>query len=164
MIMESSFSEDSLKKKIDSKITKKPVSYQDYTLPSNRIGRVNFKTTAVVQALNKVTAKTSILEIKIGERVEFGNLILVAKKCWKAPSDRRPENKVLLEVFNKNFDKSPHNIEKIKSEIEEKGTNKKRIFYGWMFSSSPSISGLEHPIYDITAISCKNDLDQLKNL
>jgi hypothetical protein len=38
----------------------------------------------------------------------------------------------------------------------EEKLQEKRIFYGWMFSSSPSVSSLEHPIYDITALNCKN--------
>jgi hypothetical protein len=100
---------------------------------------VAFYSTAVVQALNKITAKTSILEMKIGDNVTFGTLTIIARKCWKSGSDQRPESKILLEVLDSNNDKS----------------NKTRVFYGWMFSSSPSISGLEHPIYDITAISCK---------
>ncbi len=100
---------------------------------------VAFYSTAVVQALNKITAKTSILEMKIGDNVTFGTLTIIARKCWKSGSDQRPESKILLEVLDSNNDK----------------TNKTRVFYGWMFSSSPSISGLEHPIYDITAISCK---------
>lgn len=98
----------------------------------------NFYNTAVVQNLNKTTAKTSILEMKIGDVIRFGQIQIIAHKCWQAPLDQRPENKILLEV------------------LENKEGKNIRIFYGWMFSSSPSISGLEHPIYDLTAINCKN--------
>ncbi len=97
-----------------------------------------FYKTAVVQGLNKTTAKTSILEIKIGQRIQFGKIAIIAHKCWQAPLDQKPESKILLEVLD------------VKSPEEEK-----RIFYGWMFASSPSISGLEHPIYDIIALNCK---------
>lgn len=108
--------------------------------PDNDISR--FNNVAVVQALNKTTAKTSILNLKVGEKTSFGSLKLIAHKCWQSPLEQKPENKILLEIFE------------FRNESEEK-TQEKRIFYGWMFSSSPSISSLEHPIYDITALNCK---------
>jgi len=109
--------------------------------PENDLSR--FNNMAVVQALNKTTAKTSILNLKIGEKISFGSLKIIAHKCWQSPLEQKPENKILLEIFE------------FKNESEEK-YSEKRIFYGWMFSSSPSISSLEHPIYDITALNCKN--------
>lgn len=97
---------------------------------------------AIVQALNKTTAKTSYLELKVGEKFSFGNIVITPHKCWQSPLSKKPENKILLEVSE------------VKNEANDK-TFEKRIFFGWMFSSSPSISGLEHPIYDIIAINCK---------
>ena len=93
---------------------------------------------AILQGLNKITAKTSALKVKVGEKTNFGSLSIEVKKCWKSPPDQNPENKILLKI----------------SEVDGDGLDNV-IFYGWMFSSSPSISGLEHPIYDIIAISCK---------
>jgi len=98
-----------------------------------------FFNVAVIQGLNKTTAKTSALEMKIEDKIHFGQISIIAHKCWQAPLDQKPESKILVEVFE--------------SKNNEPET---RIFYGWMFASSPSISGLEHPIYDLTAISCKN--------
>jgi hypothetical protein len=96
-----------------------------------------FYNIAVIQGLNKTTAKTSRLEMRIGDKINFGQITMVAHKCWQSSLDQKPESKILLEVF------------------EQKEGAQRRIFYGWMFASSPSISGLEHPIYDLTAISCK---------
>ncbi len=111
-------------------------------LGSDKIDPSRFFSVAVVQGLNKTTARTSILEMKIGDKINFGSLRIIARKCWQAPLEQKPESKILIEVFEtKNEDG------------EEKET---RIFYGWMFASSPSISGIEHPIYDLTAISCRN--------
>jgi len=101
-----------------------------------------FYSIATIQVLNKTTAKTSLVDLKIGQKISFVNLKVIAHKCWQAPLDQRPESKILLEIFEK------------KSEGEKE--IEKRIFYGWMFTSSPSISGIEHPIYDLTAISCRN--------
>jgi hypothetical protein len=102
----------------------------------DEIDQSNFLDLAILQNLNKITTKINNLEIKVGEEVKSGRLYIKIHKCWKAPLYEKPENKILLEVFQNNNDK------------------KERIFYGWMFSSSPSLSGLEHPIYDITAIEC----------
>ncbi|MBM3589794.1 MAG: DUF2155 domain-containing protein [Alphaproteobacteria bacterium] len=97
---------------------------------------------AIVQALNKTTAKTSILELKVGEKFIFGSIKIIPHRCWQSPLDQKPENKILLEIFESKTDSDDKIVEK-------------RIFYGWMFSSSPSVSGLEHPIYDIIALNCK---------
>jgi len=112
---------------------------ENQKLTIDKIDQSNFSGTAILQGLNKVMAKTSELRIKVGEQIEFGKLTIKAKKCWRSPPEQRPENKILLEIV----------------ESDNDGI-KKTIFYGWMFSSSPSISGLEHPIYDIAAIECKN--------
>ena len=114
---------------------------KNYQVSADKINSSYFFDTAVIQGLDKTIAKTSNLKIKIGENVIFGNLEIIAHRCWQAPLAQKPESKILLEIF-----------ETTNSDQE----NKKRIFYGWIFASSPSISGLEHPIYDLTAISCIN--------
>ena len=108
------------------------------------VNQMHFYNFAVLQALNKTTAKTSILEMKMDEKINFGQLRIIAHKCWKAPLDQKPENKILLEVFENRFNDELGDFEE------------NRIFYGWMFSSSPSISSIEHPIYDLAAIKCIN--------
>ncbi len=122
---------------------------QDATAPSetsseneltvNKTDPSRFYNVAIIQGLNKTTAKTSNLEMRIGDKIHFGQISIIAHKCWQAPLEQKPESKILVEV-----------LESKNNEAE------KRIFYGWMFASSPSISGLEHPIYDLTAIGCKN--------
>lgn len=92
----------------------------------------------VLQGLNKVTGHISTLEGAIDATLHFGNLEIVAHRCWKAPPDERPENAALLDI----------------SELKP-GEQPRRIFLGWMFSSSPGLSGLEHPVYDITVLACE---------
>ncbi len=110
-------------------------------LTSDKIDPSHFYTTASVQILNKTTAKSSNIDLKINQETKFGTLSITARKCWKASIDQKPESKILLEV------------------TEDQGSDGKsaikRIFYGWIFASSPSVSGLEHPIYDIIALTCK---------
>ena len=92
----------------------------------------------VLQGLNKVTAKIEEIIAPVGTVVRFGNLEIIARACWQAPPEARPENAALLEV----------------SELKP-GEQPARIFAGWMFSSSPALSALEHPVYDLTVIRCE---------
>lgn len=116
---------------------------QDLKMTVDKVDPLRFYNYAVIQALNKNTAKTSVLEMRIGDKIRFGQISMIAHKCWQASLDQKPESKILLEVFENKSDENDQESEK-------------RIFYGWMFASSPSVSGLENPIYDLTAVSCKN--------
>lgn len=93
--------------------------------------------TIVLQGLNKVTGNILKFDGPIGTVLRFGNLEIVARRCWKAPPEDRPESAALLEI----------------SELRA-GEEPKAIFLGWMFASSPGLSGLEHPVYDITVLDC----------
>lgn len=119
-------------------------------LSLDNIDSSRFFNIAVLQILDKTTAKTSILEIKIGEKKEFGRIVIKVDKCWQAPLDQKPDSRILLEVFEKNLAQNIKNQEKF-----DKKAKNERIFFGWMISSSPSISSLEHPVYDIVALKCK---------
>ena len=91
-----------------------------------------------LQGLNKVTGHISKLEGPLGTVMRFGALEIIARRCWKAPPEERPENAALLEIRELKPEEGP-----------------KRIFLGWMFSSSPGLSGLEHAVYDINVLSCE---------
>jgi len=94
--------------------------------------------TVVLRGLNKVVGRSSIFEVTLGTLVNFESLEIIARKCIKSAAGERPENESLLEI---------HEI--------KAGEAPKQIFLGWMFSSSPSLSSFEHPVYDITVISCE---------
>lgn len=113
----------------------------------------------MVQILNKTNAKSEIVEVKIGKKTTFGNISIIAHRCWQAPLDQKPESKMLLEIFETKSNQSANqSINQSESQPASQSESKpeKRIFYGWMFASSPSISGLEHPVYDVTALNCKS--------
>lgn len=99
----------------------------------------DFTDTVQLQLLNKVTARVSSLEIAQGHMGTFGNLEITLQRCWKSPPEQDPENKALLRISEK-----------------VPGEEVKEIFNGWMFSSSPSLSALEHPVYDVAVVACKN--------
>lgn len=92
----------------------------------------------VLQELNKVTAHSRTIIAPIGSVVRFGTIEIVAHSCWKSAPDTRPENAALLEISEIKQGESPH-----------------QIFLGWMFSSSPGLSALEHPFYDVTVVKCE---------
>jgi len=98
----------------------------------------NYTDTTILQGLNKITARTSNLTIPVGSSTHFGNLEIFTHLCWKSPPDAAPDSKALLEIWE-----------------QKPGEDKKQLFYGWMFASTPGLSALEHPVYDITVIECK---------
>jgi hypothetical protein len=96
------------------------------------------KTYATIQVLNKITAKIKYLDIKVNSQTNFDTLKIKISDCWKSSPYDLSENKILLEIEEKKSEQTEY----------------KQIFNGWMFSSSPAISSLEHPVYDIVAINC----------
>jgi hypothetical protein len=95
---------------------------------------------AVLQGLDKVTARVSSFEAPIGEVVRFGTLEIVARTCRKRPPEETPESAAFLEITDNRPGETP-----------------RRIFSGWMFASSPALSALEHPVYDVWVVDCRND-------
>lgn len=90
---------------------------------------------AVIRILDKISAKSKLIEFELKKEVKLNeNISIKAYQCWKSPSYKAPETKILLKVSD---------------------DENKTIFFGWLFASSPSISGIEHSIYDIVAIDCK---------
>ncbi len=107
----------------------------------NNIPQDRFKKQATIQILDKTTAKSLNKELTMKESFSYGNIQIIPHKCWQSPPSQKPDSKILLEV----------------NEVNPKdNTDIKNIFLGWMISSSPSISGLQHPIYDITALNCQD--------
>ena len=93
---------------------------------------------AVLQGLDKITARVSTFEIEVGKVGFFGVLSIRVKSCKKKPPMEPPE-KVAFLVIN---DLKP-------------GEKMIEVFKGWMFASSPSLNGLEHPVYDVWVLDCK---------
>lgn len=99
--------------------------------------KAQFFSAVLLQGHNKVTAKVTAIEAPVGSVVRWGNLEIIARRCWQAAPDERPENAALLEIRELKPNEEP-----------------KRVFLGWMFSSSPALSALEHPVYDLAVTRC----------
>jgi hypothetical protein len=107
------------------------------------IGAARAETTAVLQGLNKITARVSTFDAPIDKPVRFGTLIITARACVKKPPEEPPETAAFLQIDEMRPD--------------TQATQSKRLFSGWMFASSPAISTLEDPVYDVTVLDCKID-------
>jgi len=95
-------------------------------------------TEVVLQGLDKVTARISTIDAPLNQAVHFGTLEIVPHACFKAPPEEEPESAAFLEID----DVKP-------------GEPKVPLFTGWMFASSPALSALEHPVYDVWVLDCK---------
>ena len=97
---------------------------------------------ATMQALDKITARISTLSAPVGESRQFGTLEVTVQRCAFHPPEETPENAAFVVIRDLGYDPSVAPAE---------------VFSGWMFSSSPAISALEHPVYDITLLACSAD-------
>ncbi len=91
-----------------------------------------------LQALDKITARISTLEMAVGTRQTFGTLEITVEKCAFHPPEEPPESAAFLTIRDIGYGNQPA----------------KTAFAGWMFASSPAVSALEHPVYDITILAC----------
>ena len=91
-----------------------------------------------VKILDKVSSKTKLLKLTIGEEKKFQNLLIKSLKCKNSEFDDNPEITAYIQV----------------QDITNKDNNEVFIFNGWTFSSSPAINPFDHPVYDIWLIKC----------
>jgi hypothetical protein len=93
---------------------------------------------AILQGMDKVTARVSTIEAPVGEVVKFGTLEIIARHCDKRPPEETPERASFLDIW----------------EVRE-GEAAVSLFRGWMYASSPALSALEHPVYDVWVLDCR---------
>ena len=96
---------------------------------------------AVLQGLDKVTAQVSRMQVQVGEASSFGTLDFMVRACRSTRPDEAPENAVFLEISDTPPGEARHNV-----------------FSGWMFSSSPAVSALDHPVFDIWVLRCVDQI------
>jgi len=97
---------------------------------------------AVMQALDKVTARVSTFDVPLGGVAIVGALSIKLYHCDKTPPEEAPESAAFIEVIE-----------------EKRGEEPVNLFNGWMFASSPALSSIEHPVYDVWVLECVNRAD-----
>ena len=93
---------------------------------------------AELNILDKVSSKTSSVNIKVGEEFIFQNLQINILKCQNSKFDDDPEVTAYMQV----------------KDLKSANKNKVFVFNGWTFASSPSIRPFDHPVYDIWLKKC----------
>jgi hypothetical protein len=94
---------------------------------------------AVLQGLDKITARISTIEAPVGRVAEFGTLEITVRACRKRPPEEPPESAAFIEIDEVHPGEPPVSL-----------------FRGWMFASSPALSALEHPVYDVWVVDCQS--------
>ncbi|MAV48083.1 MAG: DUF2155 domain-containing protein [Alphaproteobacteria bacterium TMED89] len=94
---------------------------------------------AVLRTLDKITARMATEEVFIDDVIELGNLLVKPRRCLKNPPTETPESSAFLEIYE-----------------VPKETEPEPVFQGWMFASSPALNAMEHPVFDVWLLDCKN--------
>jgi hypothetical protein len=102
------------------------------------------ETVAVLQGLDKTTARISKFEAPLDKSVRFGELVITVRACIKHPPEEEPESAAFLQ------------IDELR-QGERNAVISRRVFSGWMFASSPALSALENSIYDVGVLDCRSE-------
>jgi hypothetical protein len=100
-----------------------------------------------LRTLDKSTARTQILKVRVGDTVQYGSLFIKAQACRESNPLDKPESASFLQIWE-----VPINSEK-----------SEWIFSGWMFASSPALSAMDHPVYDVWVIECQGNEEEGDN-
>ena len=95
--------------------------------------------TAILQGMDKITGQVSKISVPVNGLANFGTFSILVRKCVTKSPEETPENTAFVDIVDNYKSQNPVNI-----------------FKGWMFSSTPGINGVEHPIYDIWLLKCYN--------
>lgn len=114
-------------------------------LPSFAHAKANIDTPgAKLRSIDKITARTLTFDVKTGSTVKFGSLYIKLHACRRAPDIEEPESAAFLQIWE------------VENEGMEEREESKWIFSGWMFASSPGLSAMDHPIYDVWVLGCND--------
>ena len=91
-----------------------------------------------IKILDKVSSKSNLLKLRVGEEKQFKNLLIKSLKCKKSEFDDNPEITAYIQV----------------KDLTNTDNDEVFIFNGWTFLSSPTINPFDHPVYDIWLSKC----------
>ena len=91
-----------------------------------------------IKILDKISSKNTLLKLKNGDLVTFKDLSIKSLKCKNSEFDDNPEITAYIQV----------------TDLNNSNNDEVFVFNGWMFSSSPSITPFDHPVYDIWLVNC----------
>ena len=91
-----------------------------------------------IKILDKISSKNTLLKLKNGELLSYKDLSIQSLKCKNSEFDDNPEITAYIQV----------------RDLTNKNNDEVFVFNDWMFSSSPSITPFDHPIYDVWLVKC----------
>ena len=91
-----------------------------------------------IKILDKISSKNTLLKLKNGEIKKFKDLQIKSLKCKNSEFDDNPEITAYIQV----------------RDLTSKNNDEVFVFNGWMFSSSPSITPFDHPVFDVWLVNC----------
>ena len=91
-----------------------------------------------IKILDKISSKNTSLKLKNGQLLRFKDLSIQSLKCKNSEFDDNPEITAYVQV----------------RDLSNQNNDEVFVFNGWMFSSSPSITPFDHPVYDIWLVNC----------
>ena len=93
---------------------------------------------AAFSGLDKITGRITNFDVYVDETVQFGALQITPRVCYTRPPTETQRTSVFLEV----------------DQVSLKGGTQ-RVFTGWMFADSPALNAIDHPVYDIWLVDCR---------
>ena len=91
-----------------------------------------------IKILDKISSKNTLVKLRNGELINFKDLSIKSLKCKNSEFDDNPEITAYIQV----------------TDLKNSNNDEVFVFNGWMFSSSPSLTPFDHPVYDIWLVSC----------
>ena len=91
-----------------------------------------------IKILDKISSKNTSLKLENGQLLKFKDLSIQSLKCKNSEFDDNPEITAYIQV----------------RDLSNQNNDEVFVFNGWMFSSSPSVTPFDHPIYDVWLVKC----------
>lgn len=93
------------------------------------------KTTADLILLDKIRGQPVQVSVKVGESANFGSLTVKVRSCYSRMPDQPADSTSYVDVSD--------------------ARGSKDVFHGWILANTPSVSQMEHPVYDLRLAACR---------
>jgi hypothetical protein len=142
VLIGTSASAQSLLDEIDTEIIVETLSESEYSIPvpyqeiELQPAMSDVAETALLRGLDRINGTVEDIVITVGQTITYERLEVTLLAC------RYPRGNINSDAF----------AQMIIRDIREDAPK----FIGWMFASSPALSALDHPRYDVWVLSCQS--------
>ena len=111
----------------------------------NMLGTPMAERIAVLGLLNKRNGQTRDIELKPGEAIRYGKVVVRLRACEKtAPWENYPDQGAFIQLLVRERPVGTNDAERWA-----------QVFSGWLFKENPAANVVEHPVYDVWVKACK---------